>query len=97
MRKGGRDSTKEQIVFIRGYDGHGEESGKIPTGRKKKICTDWPIQSDSKKKKLTTGKEERIITRSTLIATWDQNQRYILPSIPPPLSQWIKNTRDGPG
>lgn len=35
MRKGGRDPTKEQIVFMRGYDGHGEESGKIPTGKKK--------------------------------------------------------------
>lgn len=76
--------------------GHGEECGKMPTGRKK-ICTDWSIQSNSKKKTLTAGKEERIITQSTLIATWDQNQRYALPSIPLPLSQWIKNTRDGPG
>lgn len=67
--------------------------GKMSLGKKKIL---YPIQSDSKKKKLTAGKEERIITQwSSLMATWDQSQRYILPSIPPPLSQWIKNTRDG--
>lgn len=95
MKKGEKFHRRANNIYERLRQGHGEEHGKIPTGNKKKFCTDWPIQSDNKKKKLTAGKEERITIQSTLITTWDQ--RYILTSVPPPLSRWIKNTRDGPG
>lgn len=42
------------------------------------------------------GKSKKVTKRIILIATQNQNWRYILPSTPPPLSQWIKKARNGP-
>lgn len=45
MKKGGKDSTKEQIILMKSYNGEWRRMWE-------KNCADCPIQSENKKKKL---------------------------------------------